>query len=174
MAVAWVGAALAVTAAAWMLSKRLPGLARPAVLATGSVLAVELFYQTYLYPTLMEFQPGAEWGELLRREDPAAKFVAFSRCEASTAVSYYANRPATELSPEQLADSVRRGEVTLAIIEAPHLHEIEAQGLEAERLAELPYYPTSVPRRAFLNARTRPEALTMQLLVRLRVAGSGK
>ncbi|HYV47409.1 MAG TPA: glycosyltransferase family 39 protein [Myxococcaceae bacterium] len=169
--VAWIGAALAVTAGARALSRRLPGLARPAVLAVGSMLTVELFYWTYLYPTMMEFQPGAEWGELLRREDPAAPFVVYSGCEQSTAVSYYANRPAIELTPEQLAASVRRGEVKLAITEAQNLHALEEQGLVAERLGELPYYPTSVPRGAFLNARTRPETLTMQLLVRLRVAG---
>jgi hypothetical protein len=174
IAVAWIGGALAVTAGAWLLSRRLPGLARPAVLAAGSVLAVELFYQAYLYPTLMEFQPGAEWGELLRREDPAGKLFAFSGSEFSTAVTYYADRPAVQLTPEQLADFVRRGELNFAVTEVQHLHELEEQGLEAERLGELPYYPTSVPRRAFLNASTRSETLTMQVLVRLRIAGARK
>jgi len=60
--------------------------------------------------------------------------------------------------------------VKLAITEAPYLHELEAQGLEAERLGRAPVLPDQhPPGRAFFNARTRPATLTMQILV--RVAG---
>src|SRR5205823_3013859 len=114
-------AAVLLAGGAFVAARRFEGLLRWATLIVGSVFALELFWQTYLHPTLMEYQPGAEWGALARAEDPSAAYIAFPHCAASNAVSYYANKPSPEMGAEELAERVRRGagvEGFLPVVEA--------------------------------------------------------
>ncbi len=163
----WLAVAGLVPAGLMLVARRWEAVPRLAGFLVASTAGLALFYGGYLHATFGEYQPAEAFGARAKREEPKGAALPFVALSADNATAYYADRPATEVGLEGLADAVRSGRVTLAVTETETLPKLAELGLTAEVLEVRPSFPVSRPTLSFLDARTRPGVVRQRALVRL-------
>jgi hypothetical protein len=165
--VLWVFGVAALSGIGWSLARGLEPATRVAALCVFTVAGFHVFFQAHLHPALLEYQPDREFGEMVRKVDPEGQVLPFVRTGSTNAAAFYARRDVTEVEPSALEALVKEGRSKVAVVAREALPELDAAGLTAVPLLELPTYPTSRPRGSFLNARTRASVVVPLVLVRL-------
>jgi hypothetical protein len=125
------------------------------------------FYEGYLYPRVLAYQPGEAIGAAARAADPAAELLPFLGVEPTNAIGFYAQRAVRQVDPGGLAAALKEGHAQTAVGTPDALHSLAAQGWRVEPLLRAPSFPTSRPTRAFLLAATRPSVIQELELARL-------
>lgn len=166
----WVAGVTALVAAGFAASGRLPGAQGVAALAVLSFTGFNAFFQGYVHPSLLEYQPVREFGELARKVDPDGHWLPLFRTPSPTdnGYAFYARRETTDVEQASyLAELVARGETRVAITSPEALGELEGAGLTVKPLLLLPSFPTSRPSGRFLRANTRPQVVSHLVMVKL-------
>lgn len=169
----WIVGVVAITGAGWALARRLSPEARVAALCVFTLTGFNAFFEGYLHPALLEYQPDREFGELVRKVEPRGDVLAFvAPAGATNAAAFYARRDVLDTDAPGLKGLVAQGRTRLAVVAKEALGDVTAAGLAVEPLLELPTYHTSQPRGAFLNARTRSDVVQKLVLVRVALPGT--
>lgn len=172
----WMLGAVALAGVGMLATLRLPRAQGLAALAVLPFTGANLFFEGHIHPSLLEYQPSREVGELAREVDPRGRVLPFFRAASDPANGYafYARRSAVDVELEELVALVSRGEARVAVVSPESFALLPGAGLTAERLLELPWYRTSRPSRAFLQASTRPSQVRPIWLVRLAPGGAAR
>jgi 4-amino-4-deoxy-L-arabinose transferase-like glycosyltransferase len=166
----WVVIPLVIFVLGALVSRRLAAPARLVTATAAATLGAFIWLHGFFEPVLLEYQPGREWGRIIRTEDPTGTVTPWQTgTYPMFSVGFYSGRRGVHTDAAEVRRMVDAKETSVALVTKGEYAALRQAGLEVEPVASLPSFPVSRLNAAFLMPSSRASTLTWHELVKLRV-----